>query len=134
MWKAWAGGLGAVGSLVSLWVAEQTSETHLWLLGRSGRGSWDPWSAGDCQVTLARSDVSAEEEARFVVQASGQQSPLQVKFYLSFPSAALLIRSVDEKTTSLWSSELLSAVGSLKTSSFSKMTSLRTKLQVERLY
>lgn len=56
-----------------------TDGTHLWLLGRSGRGSWDPSSAGDCLVTLARSDVSVLEEADFVIAASGDHKRLQVR-------------------------------------------------------
>lgn len=72
-----AGGLGAVGSLLSPWVAEQTSETHLWLLGRPGRGAWDPWTAAYSLLTLARSDVSVEEEADIVERAAGQHKRLQ---------------------------------------------------------
>lgn len=71
-----------MGSLIALWTKELTDETHLWLLGRSGRGNWDPSSAGDCLVTLARSDVSVLEEADFVIQAAGQCKPLQV-YYVS---------------------------------------------------
>lgn len=67
-----------MGSLISLWMKELTDGTHLWLLGRSGRGSWEPSSAGDCLVTLARSDVSVIEEADYIIQAAGQQKRLQV--------------------------------------------------------
>ena len=74
------GGLGAVGSLLSLWVSESQDNTHLWLLGRSGRGSWDPLSVGQSQVTLARSDVSVMEETRFIVGAADRQMPLQASF------------------------------------------------------
>ena len=74
-----AGGLGAVGSLLSLWVSEMQQETDLWLLGRSGRGSWDPLSMGHCMVTLARSDVSVLEETDFIINAAGRHSPLQVR-------------------------------------------------------
>ena len=73
-----AGGLGSVGSLLSLWVSELQEGTHLWLLGRSGRGSWDPWSVGGCLVSLARSDASVMEETSFVVQSAGRDSRLQV--------------------------------------------------------
>ena len=72
------GGLGSVGSLISLYVKELTDRTHLWLLGRSGRGSWDPDSADNCLVTLARSDVSLLEEADYVIQAAGSHLRLQV--------------------------------------------------------
>ena len=69
-----AGGLGAVGSLVAKWLARHTN-THLWLLGRSGRPSADSplppdELEGPGSVSLARSDVSAAEEASFVVRAA----------------------------------------------------------------
>ena len=86
-----------MGSLVSLWVAEQTSETHLWLLGRSGRGAWDPWSAGDGLVTLARSDVSSAEEAAFVARGAGVHRPLRVGIFIAaeaFPKCMHLRRSL----------------------------------------
>ena len=66
-----------MGSLLSLWVSECQESTHLWLLGRSGRGTLDPLSVGQCLVTLARSDVSVVEETKFVVEAAGRQLPLQ---------------------------------------------------------
>ncbi len=72
------GGLGSVGSLLSLWVSELQDNTHLWLLGRSGRGSWDPLSVGQCLVSLARSDVSVMEETKFVVEASQRLMTLRV--------------------------------------------------------
>lgn len=67
-----------MGSLLSLWVSECQDMTHLWLLGRSGRGSWDPLSVGQSLVTLARSDVSVMEETKFVVEAAGKHLPVQV--------------------------------------------------------
>lgn len=86
-----AGGLGAVGSLLSLWISELQEGTHLWLLGRSGRGSWDPHSVGDCLVTLARSDVSVLEETDFVVNAAGLHSPLQVRHRCKILTKRLII-------------------------------------------
>ena len=71
-----------MGSLLSLWVSERRDNTHLWLLGRSGRGSWNPLSVEHCLVTLARSDVSVIEETKFVVDAAGRQLPLQVNAIL----------------------------------------------------
>ena len=62
-------------------MAELTEGSHLWLLGRSGRGSWDPVSAGNGLVSLARSDVSVLEEADYVIQAAGQHKGLQVGKY-----------------------------------------------------
>lgn len=75
-----AGGLGSVGSLLSLWLSEQADGTHLWLLGRSGRGSWDPLSIGNGLVTLARCDVSVLEETDFVARGAGKEKALQVCF------------------------------------------------------
>lgn len=68
-----------MGSLLSLWVSELAEGTHLYLLGRSGRGSWDPWGAGEGLITLARSDVSVVEETDFILQAAGHEAPLQVR-------------------------------------------------------
>ena len=67
-----------MGSLLSRWLVEQSAGTHIWLLGRSGRGPWDPASAGRSMVTMARSDVSAAEEASFAVLAAGQTCSLRV--------------------------------------------------------
>ena len=67
-----------MGSLVARWLA-RSSNTHLWLLGRSGRASADSPLPPDellgpgC-VTLARSNVSAAEEGRFVVHAAARGS------------------------------------------------------------
>ena len=66
-----------MGSLISLWVAEQTSETHLWLLGRWAY-ALDLWTARNSLVTLARRDVYVGKEAALVVRAAGQYEGLQV--------------------------------------------------------
>lgn len=69
----WTGGLGAVGSLVALWLLQHTT-AQLWLLGRSGRAADDaafkPDLAGEAQVFLARGDVSSSEETAFVLRSA----------------------------------------------------------------
>ena len=80
-----------MGSLLSRWVLEQSAETHIWLLGRSGRGPWDPASAGSSMATLARSDVSAAEEASFAVLAAGRNCSLQVPAFWASPSTITVL-------------------------------------------
>ena len=61
------GGLGALGSLVAAWFAQQSSATRLTLVGRSGRFDSDAASPQlrqlldgslGCEVTIAACDVS----------------------------------------------------------------------------
>lgn len=67
------GGLGALGTMVAVWLATDGGY-DLWLLGRSGRsGEQLPEEIynSTAQVHCAKCDVSAVEEASYIVAASG---------------------------------------------------------------
>ena len=68
--RACAGGLGSLGSLLALWAGSYAA-MRPWLLGRTGRANPDlalrPWTFE--AVCLARTDVSASEEAWSLVEA-----------------------------------------------------------------
>ena len=80
-----AGGLGAIGSLAALWLAQRTP-ARLRLLGRTGRlgrsapalgldGAGGRPSAAPTLIVLARCDVGTAEEARDAVGRAGMHNP-----------------------------------------------------------
>ena len=80
-----AGGLGSVGSLLALCVAQQSPAAPLLLLGRTGRpgagSGLTPGSFGAAAVTLARCDVSSADEAHVLLRAAAAMrgcQPLRV--------------------------------------------------------
>ena len=78
-----AGGLGAVGSLASLWLARLSPQSHQWLLSRTGRGTFPLASLGDAMVSMARCNVSSAEEAAFLMAEAGASACVQVSPYRS---------------------------------------------------
>ena len=85
-----AGGLGALGSLVATWFAQQSADTRLVLLGRSGRFS--PHTASmqlqqlldgttGCVVTLTACDTSCRADVAAL--SRGNLTPLKVTFQSS---------------------------------------------------
>ncbi|PSC67708.1 non-ribosomal peptide [Micractinium conductrix] len=73
------GGLGALGALASAWLCGTSSQSDLWLLGRSGRASGETMAQpvhSVRQVTCAKADASAAEEAAHVLTSAGSGSQL----------------------------------------------------------
>ena len=65
--------MGSLGSLMALWL-EQQSSLHLFLLGRSGRAGSDTFPGCavfvNSLVSMARSDVASSEEAAYIAHAA----------------------------------------------------------------
>ena len=72
---ACAGGMGSLGSLMALWLKQQSS-LHLFLLGRSGRAGPEsvlgPIMSGSALVSMVRSNVASSEEAAYSAHAAGR--------------------------------------------------------------
>ena len=81
------GGLGALGSIVAVWFAQQSASTRLILAGRCGR--FDPCTASSqlqqlldgslgCEVTISACDTSCRADVAAI--SRDNITPIQVNF------------------------------------------------------
>lgn len=81
------GGLGALGSIVAVWLAQQSASTRLILVGRSGR--FEPHTASlqlqqllngslGCEVTITACDTSCRADVAAISRHN--VTPLQVYY------------------------------------------------------